>query len=67
MRYAIIKTPVIIEEYYKKEKKNVYRMWRFAGMPWNKELTPFKEIPYIYFKAKKYFNACQKTKNTPLS
>lgn len=40
-----------IEETFKKIAGKVYWIWRFAGREkkWRKELTPYKEIPYVKF------------------
>ncbi len=40
---------ITIEEYYKKIDDKVYWFWRYAGSDrkWTKELTPYKEVPYI--------------------
>jgi len=38
---------VFIEEYYSKEKDVVYWNWRFSGGEWNKQETPYKELPWI--------------------
>jgi len=37
-----------IEETFVKEKEKVYWLWRFMGeVKWRKELTPYKDIPYV--------------------
>lgn len=49
-----IKT-IQIEEYYTEEKGSVYRVWRFAGKDeWNKEITPYSEIPYVEMEKYEY-------------
>jgi hypothetical protein len=42
---------VDIEDYYEKVDGEVYHIWRFAGKAdkkWNRDLTPYKEIPVVY-------------------
>ena len=42
---------VDIEQYFKQEKTGTYWYWRFAGTRrWNKQLTPYKEVPYVIYK-----------------
>ncbi|HUW43579.1 MAG TPA: hypothetical protein VMV95_01280 [Bacillota bacterium] len=40
-------TNVLIEEFYSKENGEVFWNWRFQNGEWNKQLTAFKELPWI--------------------
>ena len=45
---------ITIEEYYSKEEGGVYWNWRIVGWgKWNKELTPYEDIPWVTFPTKK--------------
>ena len=48
---------VIIEQYFKKEKDNVYWIWRFAGTrKWTRVLTGYYEVPYVIWKPESQLN-----------
>lgn len=36
---------VLIEEFYTQEGDNIYRIWRFNGGEWQKQLTPLLQFP----------------------
>lgn len=40
---------VEIEEYFSDEWDGIYYNYKFNGGEWHKELTPYKEIPWIEF------------------
>jgi hypothetical protein len=41
---------VTIEEYYIKEGSDVFRIWRYEGGEWNKQLTPLQYFPTVELK-----------------
>ena len=39
---------ITIEEYFEKDGDNVYRYWKLLGeVEFRKELTPYKDIPWV--------------------
>lgn len=40
---------VVMQEFYSRENGEVYRNWRIEDGEWNKDLTYFKEIPWVTF------------------
>ena len=43
---------VLVEEFYSKENGKIYWNWRFVSGKWNKELTDFKNFPFVELKFK---------------
>lgn len=41
---------IVIEEYYTKEGEDIFRIWRYEGGEWRKQLTPLCEFPFIELK-----------------
>lgn len=48
MKTDILVSHVIVEEYFEKIGNDVYRLYRLGGKgEWIKELTPYKEVPFV--------------------
>lgn len=48
--FPIFTRQVTMFEYYSKEGNSVYRNWKIENGEWNKDLTPYNELPYTVIK-----------------